>query len=339
MLPHTIAENTVYALRNHDIPPTPRNYRLFYLHYAGTHPLLSERIEAMLSEGVRFDEAEMARLHQEFLPDEPDAEPIRKNNEDLRDIAHFIRREAAIEGHALRQFSDRLDGFTREMAAEPQPAALADLIARMRRQTEAEQERNRILEEKLAAATRQIASLEENLRTAEQLATHDALTGLLNRRRFNALVADMVRAARDGGTGFSLILADIDHFKQFNDRHGHQTGDLVLRMVARNLREAVKGRDPVCRYGGEEFAVLLAGANLNGARTVAEIIREALATRRLVNRATGQSLGHLTLSFGIAQFRPGDTDTELVARADRALYRAKKVGRNCVECETMPVYG
>jgi diguanylate cyclase len=131
----------------------------------------------------------------------------------------------------------------------------------------------------------------------------------------------------------SLLIADIDHFKKFNDTFGHQVGDKVLRTVGRSLKDGVKGRDTAARYGGEEFAVILPQTPMSGALAVAEQIRGGLAGRKLVDKRSGDDYGRVTLSIGAAEYRSGESAADLIGRADAALYRAKENGRNRVEPE------
>jgi diguanylate cyclase len=132
------------------------------------------------------------------------------------------------------------------------------------------------------------------------------------------------------------MLTDIDHFKAFNDNFGHLTGDQVLRLVAMSVRHNVKGKDTAARYGGEEFAVILPNTVLRAAVTVAEHIRRAVMAKELMKRSTGEHLGRMTISIGVATVRAGDTGQSLIERADTCLYAAKRHGRNRVMCETDP---
>jgi diguanylate cyclase len=128
----------------------------------------------------------------------------------------------------------------------------------------------------------------------------------------------------------TLLLCDIDHFKIFNDSWGHQTGDQVLRLVASCLSDNTKGRDTAARYGGEEFAVLLRGTGLEAATRVADQIRQTVETKKLVKKSTGEVLGTITISIGVAQFAPGESADAVIRRADSCLYSAKNHGRNLV---------
>lgn len=165
-------------------------------------------------------------------------------------------------------------------------------------------------------------------RLVERQANTDGLTELPNRRHFEeTLDGEISRAERFGG-GLALILADLDDFKQVNDRYGHQTGDDVLRTFAEILRETVREIDLPSRYGGEEFAVLLPQTDLEGAHRLAERLRRALASRPMTTSPGG--LVAVTASFGVAAFPEAPEAGALFAAADDALYRAKRAGKNCV---------
>jgi diguanylate cyclase (GGDEF)-like protein len=167
-------------------------------------------------------------------------------------------------------------------------------------------------------------------RLVERQASTDGLTDLSNRRHFeDALEGEIVRAERFGGS-LSLILADLDDFKQVNDRFGHQAGDDALRAFAEILRATAREIDLPARYGGEEFAVLLPQTDLEGAQRLAERLRRGLVARPL--SAGPGTLMAVTASFGVASFPVAATPAALFAAADEALYRAKRRGKNCVVC-------
>jgi diguanylate cyclase len=140
--------------------------------------------------------------------------------------------------------------------------------------------------------------------------------------------------ARNAGEPLVLLMVDIDLFKRFNDTHGHQVGDQVLRLVARTLTDCVRGGDLPARYGGEEFAVILPRTTLVNSRPIGERIRTTLAARKIVRRNTGEALGGITVSLGAALYRVGESADTLIQRADSALYSAKKQGRNRLVLET-----
>jgi two-component system, cell cycle response regulator len=171
--------------------------------------------------------------------------------------------------------------------------------------------------------------LERSHDNLHAIATTDALTGLLTRRRFLEVGADELERARRYSRPFSLIAIDLDHFKQVNDRYGHAAGDAVLAGVAAVLREQTRQHDLVGRIGGEEIAIALPETGLETARLVAERIRSRVSA--LVPTADGIKIP-VSASFGVAVAGPSDTSVmEMLKRADQALYRAKRFGRDRVE--------
>ncbi len=137
-------------------------------------------------------------------------------------------------------------------------------------------------------------------------------------------------AAGEAEDHSALFICDIDHFKKFNDNYGHQVGDQVLRLVGGILRSTLKGQDIPCRYGGEEFAMILPHTRLKDAAKVADAIRLAVERKRIVRKSTGEAISRVTMSFGVAEFTLGEPGSDLIERADRALYKAKGTGRNRV---------
>jgi diguanylate cyclase (GGDEF)-like protein len=167
-------------------------------------------------------------------------------------------------------------------------------------------------------------------RLVARQASTDGLTELANRREFEESLANEISRADRFGHSLALILADLDNFKQVNDRFGHQAGDEVLKAFAEILRETVRDIDVAARYGGEEFAVLLPQTDIAGAEALAERLREAVETRPMAN--VQDSPVTVTSSFGVASFPEASTAPGLFAAADEALYRAKRAGKNCVIC-------
>jgi diguanylate cyclase len=185
---------------------------------------------------------------------------------------------------------------------------------------------NAQLQERLAQAEQQLVAQAAEIKAHESEARTDSLTGLANRRAFDDELKRRLSEWERKRIPCTLVLLDIDFFKKFNDTHGHQVGDEVLRQVAKVLKEQSRESDLPCRYGGEEFGVILPTTDVENARGVAERIRQAIEASTTV--CDNKHL-KVTCSLGVSQFEPGDDVGRLIRRSDEALYESKKAGRNC----------
>lgn len=226
-------------------------------------------------------------------------------------------------------------GGTRSLRAEVYRAGERLLLVAEHDVTELEEVSSQILKlnDELAETQRSLIRTNRELRQNEavvrELANTDALTRAANRRHFDERYSDELLLANAEGHRLILIIADVDHFKQINDAYGHETGDRVLSEIARVLRESVLGSDFVARYGGEEFALLFTDTPIEKVRNVVMRIRTRLAALSISPLEQP-----VTLSFGIAEFRRGENGSDLLRRADAAMYRAKHEGRDRVVVAT-----
>ncbi|MBI4868226.1 MAG: GGDEF domain-containing protein [Candidatus Wallbacteria bacterium] len=196
--------------------------------------------------------------------------------------------------------------------------------------------RLRVREEELAEANRQLVRL---YRETQRLSITDELTGAFNRRHLMKRLAEEMSRSTRYERPFSIVMMDVDHFKKVNDAHGHPAGDAVLKEVAARAMGELRESDFLARYGGEEFAVLLPETSLDGAKLVAERIRERIAATRIVLDETELAV---TMSLGVATLpmvrkEAADPIADILAAADARLYRAKKAGRNRVVASDQPI--
>ncbi|WP_238600639.1 sensor domain-containing diguanylate cyclase [Metasolibacillus meyeri] len=181
---------------------------------------------------------------------------------------------------------------------------------------------NETLEHKVRQRTQQLEQAKQEL---EQLANTDRLTQISNRVRLDVVLEEYFVLAKQNETPFSIILLDIDNFKEVNDTYGHQVGDQVLIEFAQVLKNAIREQDVVGRWGGEEFLIICPHTVLNEALQLAEVLRLQLTSHSF------PVVQHRTSSFGVASYVPGDTLHTLLSKSDKALYKAKADGKNCVE--------
>lgn len=200
------------------------------------------------------------------------------------------------------------------------PFTPKELLARVHVALRLKRERDDL--HKIAEEANAYAKSEQNK------AVTDPLTGVLNRYELQVILGNQLAQARRYGKPVSCLMIDVDKFKVVNDTYGHPSGDAALRQVAGILKEAVRGSDVVFRYGGEEFMVLLPDTMLEGAVALAEKIRMLTASHPF---GEGERIFFLTLSVGAAVLREGESGSDMIMRADAALYRAKALGRNRVD--------
>jgi diguanylate cyclase len=235
----------------------------------------------------------------------------------VADVARGVVGDVGDHAKKMRAISADLQGIDRQSsAASAEVATALDKILAA----------NAELQQRLEQAEKQLAAQAAEIKTHESEARTDSLTGLNNRRAFDDELRRRLSEWERKQSPCTLILMDIDFFKKFNDTHGHQVGDEVLRQVAKTLKAASRDMDLPCRYGGEEFGIILPATAAEGACTLAERIRKAVEAS--TTHCDGKAL-KVTVSLGLSQLGPGDDIAQLIRRADEGLYASKKAGRNC----------
>lgn len=248
-------------------------------------------------------------------------------------VAVFIDRLGGLS-HSSGDYAERVGEMAKKIAQAQDLPSLTGLVAQLMSdtrgvQTDMARSREQLLEARRKAQgyEARVEQLERELETVASLVREDALTGVLNRRGMEeAYVAELARGERRG-TPFSLAVLDLDNFKQLNDRLGHQAGDSALAHLARTVRTALRPSDTVARYGGEEFVILMPETACGDAVEIMTRVQREL-TRRFFLHNNDRVL--ITFSAGIAGRQPGEAREALIERADRAMYEAKRSGKNRV---------
>lgn len=311
-------------LFEHGLEPSPANFELCHRYLSGRDGELNSMIDRAIAKDGYLSEAVTgaisAKIDSGLSTDELSRMAIEAQSylEQMSSILNRSGDDARDYGLAL---ADEAAGLEANGSPVLAVRSLVDLTRSMI-------EKAQIAEEDLRRTEMQMSAMRKDLAVAHHKANSDPLTGLPNRRALDHHLRAALENARRAGSGLALAICDIDHFKQFNDTHGHQIGDEVIKFVGSSLGRAANGDVFVSRYGGEEFVLLFERTAADGAMKILDKIRAAIAARELKVTNTGQSLGRLSFSGGLAQLNLQDSPGSILKRADAALYRAKQDGRN-----------
>ncbi|HYF58513.1 MAG TPA: GGDEF domain-containing protein [Burkholderiaceae bacterium] len=327
-----VLRRTLPLMSRHAAGYAPDSYAVWYEYARGGNPALRAEIDGLVARSERLTHATTWELHQKHLADRAE-ESVRVAGAGLIELMHGVRSSVEAASAEATLFDARLAAFDQDLSSasttedvHERVGAMRDVVGRMNRSLG-------VLESRLEAGHREVARLQAELRSARAEASLDPLSGVLNRRGFDAELMRACRVADETGSTLSLVVVDIDHFKRVNDTYGHPFGDQVIRGVGQALVALTHRRDVAARHGGEEFALILPGTALDGARRVAERVRAAVAASR-IHRHDGETpIAQVTVSAGVAERRPGEPPHELVARADRAMYASKRDGRDRVTAD------
>ncbi|TXC67193.1 GGDEF domain-containing protein [Piscinibacter aquaticus] len=306
-------------------PLHPITYAVWYDYLAGRNADLRAEIDSARQNNVPLGDELVYTLYRRHILDAA-AAAAHKVSDGLRAVIDDVGQTATATGDRVSEFTASLQEKSGRIASLGLPASLGPEIEALLSDSRDAGASLAVLAQRLQAATSELESLRAELDLAKVQATMDSLTGVTNRRGFDESIEKLLRERVEGDTGPSVVLIDLDHFKQINDQYGHVFGDTVLKSVALAIRSCVKGRDTVARYGGEEFVVLLPGTTLAGAVALAEQIRTTIAAARVRRGKSQESVGTITVSLGVAAWQPGESMDALIDRADKALYRSSARG-------------
>jgi diguanylate cyclase len=227
-------------------------------------------------------------------------------------------------------YSKRLDGANERLSQQHAVGPINEIVLALVKDNREMRNKLYSVRNELEESRLRVMHLQTHLERAEEAGMRDVVTAIGNRRFFDACFAEEVERARKAGDDFCLALADIDRFKHVNDRFGHLVGDRLLRLFANILVQNLRVQDKVARFGGEEFALMFPGARLHEAVSAVERIRGVLESKQWTVEPSGERVGKITASFGVARLSATESGADLLERADQRLYEAKVQGRNRV---------
>jgi len=323
-----IGQRALELMKTYGSSADPRSYEVWYTYVSGHKPALNEAIKKVTAEHGSLSSSHIEKLYDEHLAAQRAARDTEKASAFmLGEIEQVMEMIDTALGSTAR-YGESLQAFSNDLTGPVDRNRVRDLIATVVRATHQVTDTNQQLEARLKETRGEIETLRETLESVRVEAITDPVTGISNRKHFQDMLHKGAEISDARRAPLALIVIDIDHFKRFNDLYGHLTGDQVLRLVSMTMREQVKSKATLARFGGEEFGIILPDTGLPAARAIAEAIRQSVLNRELVKRSTGESLGKITISVGVATFRHGEGGTSLLDRADQCMYVAKRTGRN-----------
>jgi diguanylate cyclase len=326
-----VAEKAMRSMSQQRVPPTPNNFHTWFKYSLGTSPDLKRAIDILVGNKRKFDATTNRDLFEAYVGSHTaDDTDLNNVSQQLHSVVasakHYLKVAIADSRSQIRAIDDFTeqseDGFDPKSLIENLLNELAQAVTRATK-----------LEARFVESTRELDAIRDSLSKSEERAKTDTLTDLPNRRALDEFFRKAQIAAMEQGEPIGVLLIDIDHFKTFNDNFGHGVGDQVLRLMANVLRERLRETDLPARYGGEELIAVLPGADLATCVAVAERIRRLISECRITRRSTGELLPSITVSIGVGQFQLGESMADLIDRCDRALYLAKRTGRDRVVTE------
>jgi diguanylate cyclase len=325
-------------MKKYGVAMTPANYAVWYEYVSGNNAGLNQEINKLIDLGdQRLNDQESKSLYDRFFDKEKDRAELIELRQDIRriltEVLNYLTKTALTSTKSSEHLQDILTRFDNDLSQ----TELHTIVEEVLEETKVSLASGLELSEQLSEVVSEVQELKKEVDDAKQQAKTDMLTKLANRRAFDDALAQSTADTDLTGNDLCLIFGDLDRFKAINDKHGHLLGDQVLKMVANTLKEAVKGRDLVARFGGEEFAILLQNTNVRNAKKLAEEIRGDIASKRIQRKDTQESIGKVTMSFGVAHYYKEEGMESFLQRADRALYMSKRKGRNAVTEAQPPV--
>lgn len=326
----TVADRAIRSMSQQSVPATPSNFSVWFNYAMGSSPALRKTIDILIGNKRKFDASINRELYVTYVNPQPDTGATGDFPEQLRGVITSANQFLATAISDNRTQIEALGAVSSQVQATSDPRPIIEkLVAELAKATT----RASALETNFLETSQELDKIRDSLKVAEERSNTDALTGLANRRSLDEFLRSAQIVAMEKGESLSILMIDIDHFKKFNDSYGHQVGDQVLRLVAKVLQDSVREGDLAARYGGEELIAVLPGADLDVCGDVAERIRRRISEARLTRRATGEEISSVTVSIGVAEFRMAESAEAMIERSDRALYLAKRLGRNRVVTE------
>ena len=321
-----ILKRVIAEMGQHDAPFHPGTFTVWYEHFAGINPGLSQAVEQCRQQQARLSGETIDALYRAHVA-EPDAEATRHVSGQFEKVMAAVAEQAQATGRDAKVYGNQLEGLSRVLRDDQAASASTTLsphLSEVADGTQRMQTAVAALAQAVADGHSEIQRLRDALDRSRTEAITDPLSLLLNRKGFDDALRKTLAQPAPAGKSHCLVMLDIDHFKRVNDTYGHPVGDTVIQTLGQLLQRVAQGPGvSAARVGGEEFAVVMADSTVGHATQLAQAVQGLV-------RGTQDTIATVTISAGVAAYAKGDDGAALVAAADAALYRSKQNGRDRV---------
>ncbi len=310
------------------LPANPINYTLWYNYVANHIPALSKALDRITAKTQGLSPEQSEELFFNYII----SEHLEDHQQALKDITQIAAGLLSNLNNTMEggeAFDEELNSHLEQLKRAKSMDQVSSIVDKVISSGEAIKASNEQFMQNMQLANNEIASLRHQLQQAEKNAYTDQLTQLYNRHAFDRQLEQLLQT-EVVAKHVCLILADLDHFKSFNDDYGHIIGDRVLQRTGELIQDYSPDNAIGARYGGEEFAIIISNSTVDDAKAVAEKIRLKLQQLRVKIKSSEKVLDNISASFGVTQFEVGETAESFIDRTDKALYTAKHNGRNQV---------
>ncbi len=324
-----ILKQVIPLMNKYNIPITPTNYAVWYTYIENSNSKLTSEIDSLINDKGICTPKICEHLHTKYLASKVEQETItlRRSLEKMLIEVLSSFDDTIKDASSFNVMLDK--NFDKLNKVETEGFTIEETIGLVRSIVKSSQEIKKttnLFESELQNAQSEIANLKSKLDELNNVATHDTLTELFNRHAFNEDLKHQINLNQK----FALVILDLDHFKGINDKYGHVVGDAVLKGVSKILQQRINPIGQVYRYGGEELALILPNKTLGVACKISELCRTQIEKLKIKASKSQTYVDNITASFGVAIFENETTIEEMIEKADKFLYQAKKLGRNRV---------
>jgi diguanylate cyclase len=335
-----LSKKTLSELERCGIAPNPKCYEVMFEYIKGEHIEIKKAVDKFLDSGGHINEALLHKIYSSILSYDTIARTVDTVTTmlnaqiiGLNDSVSTSDEELSIFTTAIDSFSEHIDNTHESMNMGNGDNGDNNILTYMMAATERVKNKIKDLETELHYSQTEIKKLHNYLDNVCQDAMIDSLTSLATRKRLDQILLKSIRNSIETTEKLSVAFIEVDNYDAFKDKWGQVTSEQILRFIATSIKENIKGRDSAARYSESLFMVILPKTDSKGTSILAEHIRNMIERKRIIKKTTGEFLGRVTISVGIAEFQEGESLGYLMSRAERALSVARHNGKNCTVIE------